>query len=564
VCDPPALTRLLHSRLAQVFVAVAENRDLLRLQLAFFGFNGTEWAVWIAMLVYAFDHGGATEAGVVAVIQLVPAAIVGPVLSVLADREPPARTLRHGYVVQSMLLALVAAVLIGGGPRYLAYALAALVTASLTITRPTQTALVPFLARGPEELTASNVLFGWNESLAMLAAPAGAGLLLATVGPGWVFAVGAGVALVSALLVSALDRAPEEIDADDDPELDPHGSIVKELTTGIAALRQEKAARMLVFVLATMFTALGALDVVTVVIALDVLDLGQGGSGYLNACFGFGGAAAILVTATFVGRPKLIPWIIAAAVVWGGAFFILGLRSTVATAVVLLAAAGVAYMVFDVAGRTLLQRSAPADIVSRVFGLMEAVGAIGLAAGSAFVPLIVSVVGVDAAIVGTGVVLPIALLLCGKALLHVDEHATVPVVEIALLRCVIFLQALPAPELESLARSLVRVDAQAGQVLTAEGNVGDRFFVIADGEVDTWTKGVHLRRLRRGQGFGEIALLEDVPRTATCIAVGPATLYALEREPFIAAVTGHRRSSSLAGRLVDRRLANTPAPVSTA
>ena len=544
-----------------MFAAIAGNWDLLRLQLAFFWFNGTEWAVWLAMLVYAYDHGGATEAGIVAVVQLVPAAVAGPFLSVLADREPPARTLRHGYLVQASLLAVVAAVLLGEGPRYLAYAVAALVTAALTITRPTQTALVPFLARRPEELTASNVLFGWNESVAMLAAPAGAGLLLATVGPGWVFAVAATVMLVSAVLVAPLARPAAGLDEEGEDELEvvPHAGIVAELRTGIDALRHEPAARMLVFVLATMFTAVGALDVVTVVLALDVLDLGQGGPGFLNACFGLGGVAAIVVTATFVGRPKLIPWVIGAAVAWGGSFLVLGLRSSVAAAIVLLAAAGVAYMVFDVAGRTLLQRSAPSDIVSRVFGLMEAVGAIGLAAGSGFVPMIVTAVGVEAAVVGTGVVLPIALLLCGKALLHIDEHATVPVMEIALLRCVPFLRELPAPELESLARSLVRVDAEAGQVLTAEGDVGDRFYVIADGEVETFTSGGHLRRLGRGEGFGEIALLQDVPRTATCVAVGPARLYALERDPFIAAVTGHRRSRSLAGRLVDRRLATVPA-----
>jgi len=518
------------------------------------------------MLVYAFDHGGATEAGVVAVVQLVPAAIAGPVLSVFADRGPPARTLCRGYLAQSVLLAVVAVVLIGDGPRYLAYGLAALVTAALTITRPTQTALVPFLARRPEELTASNVLLGWNESVGMVAAPAGTGVLLATVGPGWVFAVGAGALLLSTLLVRPLEPPSTETDEDagDVPDLAAPPGAVSELRSGIGALRQEKAARMLLFVLATMFTALGALDVVTVILALDVLGLGQGAPGYLNACFGLGGVAAILITATFVGRPKLIPWVIAAAAAWGGAFLVLGLRASVVAAVVLLVAAGVSYMVFNVACRTLLQRSAPADIVSRVFGLMEAVGAIGLAAGSALVPLIVSAVGVEAAVIGTGAVLPVSLLLCGRALLHIDEHATVPVVEIALLRCVHFLQVLPAPELESLARSLVRVDAEAGQVLTTEGDVGDRFYVIAQGEVDTWTRGAYLRRLHRGGSFGEIALLQDVPRTATCVAAGPVTLYALEREPFIAAVTGHRRSSTLAGRLVDRRLADTPAPVSTA
>ena len=245
------------------------------------------------MLVYAYDHGGATEAGIVAVLQLVPAAIVGPVLSVLADREPPARTLRHGYVVQSSLLALVAAVLIGDGHRYLAYAIAALVAAALTITRPTQTALVPFLARRPDELTASNVVSGWNESVAVLDC-AGRGRPAARDGRArlGVRRHGGGDARRSAARrARSTDRPSSTRTRTGELEPIPHPGIVAELRSGLEVLRTERSARMLVFVLAMMFTALGALDVVTVVVALDVLHLGQGGSGYLNACFGLGGVA---------------------------------------------------------------------------------------------------------------------------------------------------------------------------------------------------------------------------------------------------------------------------------
>jgi MFS family permease len=544
-------------QLVRVFATIGGNPELRRVQLAFVGFNASEAAVWIAVLVYAFDHGGATEAGVIAVAQLVPAAIFGPLLAVLADRDSPARVLHFGYLAQAAVMAGAAAVLLAGGARFLVYAFAILAATAVTTTRPSQTALVPSLARRPEELTAANAVSGWSDSMAMLAGPALAGVLLALGNPGWVFAVMAAATLGSALLVAPLHTraAPDE---DSDPQ--PRPGFVADLLDGLRVLRRERTTRTLVLLLGIQFAALGALDVVVVVVAFSVLGLGQGGAGYLNAVFGLGAVLAIFVTATFVGKRHLIPWLIGAALVWGGAFLVLGLEPSVAAATVLLIAAGLGFMVFDVTGRTLLQRSAPPGTLSRIFGVVEGVSMLGGAIGSLLVPVLVSALGEKAAVIGTGAVLPIAVLLCGRTLAGVDASATVPVVEIALLRSVRFLQALPALELEALARSLVRVEAEPGDVLIREGDVGDRFYVIADGEVDARQGDASFGRLRRGDGFGEIALLRDVPRTATCTAVGPVCLYTLDRETFLTAVAGHGRSLDAAGRLVDRRLANTPQP----
>jgi CRP-like cAMP-binding protein len=540
------------ARIRTVLGGVFRNPELRRVELAFAGFNAAEWGVWIAMLVYAYEQGGATTAGLVAAAQLVPAGLAAPFAAVLADRYPPARVLALGYVAQGLAMGATAAALLAHGPPLLAYALAAVGATCVTVTRPTQSALVPALARTPDELTATNVVSGWIEAVSVLAAPAGAGVLLAVASPGWVFAVFAAVALLAALVVAPVQGPP--------PAAEPRPPL-EEALAGFRLLGREPAARTLVGVLSAQFVAIGALDVLYVVLAISVLDLGGSGAGYLNAAFGAGGVAGIAVTVALIGRRRLMPALVLAVVVWGAAFALLGAWPTTIGALLLLAAAGAGRSLLDVAGRTILQRTAPGDVLSRVFGVLEGLSMAGLALGSLLTPLLVSLFGARWAIVGIGALLPLAVLLASRQLLEIDRRAPVPVVEIALLRSLPLFSPLGAPALEGLARGLVELQAPAGTAVIREGEPGDRFYVVADGELEVSAQGRELRTIGRGDGFGEIALLENVPRTATVTARTDSSLYALDKPSFLVSVSSHPRAAGEAERLVRERLPSQQATI---
>ena len=528
--------------------AVFGNPELRRVELAFAGFNAAEWAVWVAMIVYAYDRGGATAAGLVALVQLVPAALFAPFAATLGDRGRAGRVLLWGYIAQALGMGSTAVVLLADGPAPAAYFFAACAATAVTIIRPTQSALLPALARRPHELTAANVVAGWIESLSVLLAPVIAGVLLDVAGPGWVFALMAGVVIVSALLVVPVP-GPAPAGARTD-----HPGMLGETAEAFQALRSEPEVRALVLLLGVEFVAIGALDVLYAALAIGELGLSDGWAGYLNAAFGLGGVLAIAATAALVGRRRLAPALIGGLAVWFAAFSFLGLRPAIVSAVVFLALAGAGHAVVGVAGHTLLQRLAPGNLLARVFGVLEGLTMAGLAVGSLLAAALVALGGVQLALIGVGALLPLATLLLGRSLRRVDRKADVPIVEIGLLRSLPVFTPLPAPELESIARSLIPLDVPVGAAVISEGEPGDRYYIVADGGLEVTEHGRVVANLGRGDGFGEIALLHHVPRTATCRATSPTHLYALERDDFLAAVTGHPQVADEAHRLAAERM----------
>ena len=542
------------AQLALVVRTVFRNTDLRRAQLAYAAFVAVEQAYWIALLVRAYNHGGTTSAGFVALVLLAPAALFAPVGAVLADRRSPPRVQMLGYATQGAAFGATAVVLLARGPDPAAYAFAALASVAITVTRPTQAVLLPFLARTPHELTAANVVSNWAASSAVFAAPALTGVLLATGSPGLVFVACAIVMTSAALLLAPLavrGRRAARPPLDEDL---PKG-VLAETRRGFQALREHEEPRLVISFIGAQFVVIGALDVLIVTLAIGVLAMGNAGAGYLTAAFGAGGIVGAVFAIVLVGRRRLVPFLLLAAVLWSASFCLLAGLSTRLAALLLLAVAGAGRSVLDVAGRTLLQRISPPDVLARLFGILEGLAMAALAAGALLTPALVSLVGAKVALVGLGAILPALAVLRARRLLAVDSVATVPVVEVALLRSLPIFAPLPPPPLEALARSLEPVSAARGTVVIRQGEAGDRYYAIADGQVDVFCDERYVTTLGRGEGFGEIALIASVPRTATVAARSDVRLYALEKEPFLIGVTGHAPARAAAEAVVRERRA---------
>jgi len=536
-------------RRRRAFGSLAGNTALLRVLAAYLLFILTEYAVWIAMLVFAYNRGGTAVAGLVAVAQLAPAAVVAPVAASLADRRSPVVMLAGGYLAQVAGMAATAAA-IGAGAPLAAYAAAVVAATAVTATRPAQSALIPSLAATPDQLTAANVVAGWLEAAGAAAAGLLVGVLISLAGVGSVFAVCAGLGLAAALLVAGL-RAQPLAAAGANAAGDAEAGAIRE---GLRLAVREPRLRLMLALLTADAVVVGALDLLVVILALTVLGRPPGWAGYLEFAFGAGAVLAATVSALLVGR-RLGGPILAAALGFSGALAAVAFGPGLAGTVILLAAAGAGHLLLGVATRTLLQRSVPPRLIGRIFGVLEGFSMAGLAVGALLVPVLAHLGGSRLAVLGVAAVLPLAAVAGGRAVFRLDAGTAVPVVQIALLRSLPLFAELPAPAIEGLAAALRPVRLEAGAVLIRQGDPGDAYFAIAAGELDAEQDGHFLGRYGRGDGVGEIALLRAVPRTATVTAHTAATVFQLDRDLFLTAVLGHAPTRRQAEGIAATRLA---------
>ena len=511
-----------------VLARVLANASLRRILVAYLAFNVAEFATWVAVLLYAYERTGPASVGVVALLQLVPAALIAAPVATLGDRFRRERLLTAGYSVQAAAMLATAAAMAAALPIGIVYATAAVAASSLVVTRPTQSALLPSLSRTPDELTAANSAVGMAEGVGVLVGPLIAAAVLTGASVSVVFVI-AGVALtVSALatirlwdgggLTAVQPRAPTSSTTDRDME----------------------DARLVVGLLTTRMLVIGSADVLFVLLAIELLDMGEPGAGLLNAAMGGGIILGGAIAYALIGRSGLAVVAAVGALAWGGAIALVGITATAAVAPGLIIIGGAGLTIVDVAGRTILQRSVRDEVLARVFGLQEGLAMAGLALGSVLVSLLAVLIGLVATIAVIAAILPAVVVFTWPQLSALDRRAMVPVRALALLRRTTLFSPLPGPQLEGVARRGVWVTVPPATIIIQEGDPGDRYYVISDGAVRVEQGGRHLRDLASpGDGFGEIALLRDVPRTATVTSIRETVLLAVDRGPFLAAVTGH-------------------------
>ena len=488
------------------------DRDLARLLVAGGSWYATDVTSLLAVSVMAFDLGGPGAVGLVGAMRMLPTA-----------------TTR--------------------------------VSAALSVPlRPSLQAMLPQLARRPQDLARVNSAYSAVTSIGSVLGPALGGALLAARG-----AVPVWLVLAAAYAVTAVVAATIRTPFQPARRTGAGGRWGAAWTVPFLGLRAFAAsgARVLFALFMVQRVMLGMVNVFVVLYAHEVAG-GDGDalSGGFFTAIGAGGLLGSVLSFAASGRRGRV-WFAVGIALWGLPVAVLGAAAGTAagggvaavSAAVAFTAVGVGTALAGIFGYSLVHRLLPDHLAGRGWGAFHSVGAIAVALGSLGAPVLVDLLGLPGAMLTSGLVVTVAPLVCTSGLRALEAATTPRPQDVELLGRVGVLAPLPRLTLERLACAADRREVGSGVPVVRERAAAEEFFVVESGALVVRRETVDVRRLGPGDAFGEVALLRSVPRTATVLTTAPSVLLSLRREDFVATVTGHRPTDTGAEGAVSELLA---------
>jgi len=520
-------------RAAQVGLAISRAVDLAQL---------------IALSAYVYTAGGVAAVASYGVVRAIAPAIGVPLVTSTTARLGRGRLLMLLGVTSAVVATGITVTVVLDGPVFAVIVLAGLLHVAVGAYRPVTSALLPSLVCTPEELVACTAAAGLLDGVTILAAPLVAGFLLALAGPGVVLyatvALLAGAALLASRLPVLASTAPGRLSAGRD-------SVARTF------LRAGEV-RLLTVLVATQTFVRGALNVIVVVFAIEVLGLDASGVGFLLAAIGVGALVGLPVAFAFTGR-RLYRALAAGLVLWGVPVSVAAFTPHLVVVLILFAVIGLGNTLVDLGAFSALPRAVPDHLTPQVFGVFEAVLQLGTALGAAAAGVLLSIGDVRVALYVVGSLLPIAVALAHQRLRSFDARLTRRDEELDLLRRQQMFTMLPVPMLDTMVSRLATVEFQPGEVIMVEGQPGHQYLLIASGIVTIERAGAVVARRHTGDGFGEIALVRNTPRTATVRAATTVSARRMDHEAFLAALRYDPRARVAAEAVADSRMPHSSA-----
>jgi MFS family permease len=509
------------------------------------------WAYNVALLAFVFDRTHSLGwVGASGLVRFVPALLLSTYGGVIAERTERVRLMIGADVLCAVWQSGLAIVAATGAPVVLALALVVLTSATNVVYNPAVAATIPSVV-GEDDLVAANALNGTIDNLVVILGPAvGAGLLLIG-SPASAFAVNAGSFVLSAALVSRMRARSRPVDVTEAGTAGPFA----QMAVGVRTIFGLRAARTLVAFCALVSFVYGTDTVLLVAASEHRLGTGSEGFGYLLAGLGIGGVLMAALVNRLAASSQLAPIIIAGVACYCLPTALLAFTHSPGLAFVSEIVRGASTLVVDVLAITSLQRAVPSEQLARVFGVFFAFVLSAISLGALIAPVLVSAAGLRDSLV-TMALAPFVIGLVGyPSLMSVDRNAAAATralaPKVAVLEGLGIFATASRSALEQLARAAVEVSFGAGAVIVREGDVAEFLYVLVEGEVEVTASGERggpervLRRMSAPSYFGEIGVLERIPRTATVTAVGTCRCEQIDGETLLDALTTAPPSATL-------------------